>query len=190
MKQILGLLTVVIAFIGYAPYVRDTIIGKTKPHVFSWFLWSLVWFVTFGLQWSKGAEAGSYANFAIGLICFVVFILSFKNGIKNIKTVDVISLILAILAIILWLGINQPVWSIILLIITDIFSSLPTYIKSWSKPQEETLLTWIFNAIRQTIVLLSISKLNFVTVAFPLYVLINNTLFFTLLIVRRKRVLR
>jgi len=174
------------AFVGYIPYLKDTLTGKTKPHVISWFLWALVSFIAFGLQWSKGAGAGSYANFAMGLICLVLFILSFKNGTKGVKTVDIISFVMAILAIILWLMVNQPVWSIILVILIDALSFVPTFVKSWSKPQQETLFTWVLSAVRQGLILLSIRKLNFVTVSFPAYALIANTLFCTMLVTRRK----
>lgn len=186
MKEILGILAVVVAFIGYIPYLRDTYIGKTKPHVISWFLWTLVSFIAFGLQWSKGAGAGSYANFAMGIICLVLFIFSFRNGTKEIKIVDIVSFVMAILAIILWLVVNQPVWSIILVVLIDALSFTPTFIKSWNKPKQETLFTWILNIIRPGLILLSIRELNFVTVLFPIYALIVNSLFCILLITRRK----
>ena len=188
MKQVLGLLAVVVAFVGYIPYLRDTIIGKTKPHIFSWFLWFLASFIAFGLQWSKGAGAGSYANFAMGLICLVLFVLSFKNGTKNIRKADIVSLVLAIVAIFLWLVVDQPVWSIILIVIIDIFSFTPTFIKSWDKPYEETLITWFLTIIRQILILLSIAEINFVTVFFPSYALVVNIAFFILLITRRRKV--
>jgi len=186
MKQILGLLAVVIAFVGYTPYLRDTIIGKTKPHIFSWFLWSLLSFIAFGLQLTKGAGAGSYANLALGFIAFVLFIFSFKNGTKNIKSTDIVSLILAMIAIILWLVINQPIWSIILIVTIDIFSFAPTFVKSWNKPQEETLITWFLNIIRQIFILLSINEINFVTITVPIYALVANIAFFVLLVSRRR----
>jgi len=188
LKQTLGILAVVITFIGYIPYLKDTIVGKTKPHIFSWVLWSLIFFIAFGLQWSKGAGFGSYVSLAMGVISLIVLILSLKNGVKKVKKIDVVSFILAIIAIILWLVVNQPVWSIILVIIVDIFSFTPTFIKSWTRPREETLLTWFFNIIRQILVLFSIGEINFVTIIFPLYSLIINTAFFTLLVTRRKRV--
>lgn len=188
MKEAFGVLSIIVAFVGYTPYLRDTITGKTKPHIFSWFLWSLVSFIAFGLQWTKGAGAGSYANFAMGLICLVLFILSFRNGTKNIKKADIVSLVLAVMAIFLWLVIDKPVWSIILVVIIDIFSFTPTFIKSWDKPQEETLLTWFLNIVRQALILLSIGEINFVTILFPLYALIANIAFFILLVTRRKNV--
>ena len=188
MREFLGIFTVVLAFIGYMPYLRDTFEGKTKPHLISWFLWTLVSFIAFGLQWSKGAGAGSYANFAMGLICFTLFLASFKNGTKQIKSLDILFFAMAVLATILWLVIDMPVWSIVLVVLIDVFSFVPTFVKSWSKPWQETFSTWILNTVRQGLILLSLQEINIVTALFPLYALIANSLFCTLLIIRRKAV--
>lgn len=39
-KIILGLVAVVVGFVGYIPYLRDLFKGTTKPHVFSWGVWA------------------------------------------------------------------------------------------------------------------------------------------------------
>lgn len=186
MKEVLGLISVLIAFIGYVPYLRDTFAGRTRPHVVSWFLWTTVSFLAFGLQWSKGAGAGSYANFAMGVICLILFFASLKQGTKEVKPVDVVFFIMAIVATFLWLVVHQPVWSIILVVLIDIFSFTPTFIKSWSKPWEETLLTWLLNTFRQVLVLLSLQQVNIVTALFPAYAFLANAIFCILLMVRRK----
>ncbi len=186
MKQTLGIITIFLALIGYIPYLRDTFAGKTKPHVVSWFLWTIVSFLAFGLQWSKGAGAGAYANFAMGLICLILFVKSFKTGTKNIVTADVISFVMAVVAIFLWLVIDQPVWSIILVVLIDIFSFVPTFIKSWDKPWQETLFTWVLSIIRQLLVLISLQSFNFVTALFPLYAFVANILFCGELVYRRR----
>lgn len=185
-KELLGIVTVFMAFMGYAPYLRDTFASKTKPHIISWFLWTAVSFIAFGLQWSKGAGAGAYANFAMGIICLILFVASLKHGTKEVRPIDIFFLIIAILSIFLWLIIHQPVWSIILVVLIDVFSFIPTFIKSWVKPWQETLFTWILNTIRQGFVLLSLGNINIVTALFPAYAFIANTLFCTLLIARRK----
>ena len=188
MKESLGIITIFLAFIGYVPYLRNTFSGKTKPHMISWLLWTVVSFIAFGLQWSKGAGAGAYANFAMGIICLILFIQSLKNGTKNIRKADIISFIMAIVAIILWLVVHQPAWSIILVVAIDIFSFIPTFIKSWNKPRQETLFTWILSVVRQLLVLLSLQSFNFVTALFPLYAFIANIIFCGELIIRRKAV--
>jgi hypothetical protein len=34
-----GVIAVILTFAGYIPYLRDVFAGKTKPHIYSWFLW-------------------------------------------------------------------------------------------------------------------------------------------------------
>lgn len=186
MKEIFGISTIALAFIGYIPYLRDTFQGRTRPHLVSWFLWTMVSFIAFGLQWSEGAGAGSYANFAMGLICSVLFFASLKNGNKQVRSIDLAFFVMAILSIILWLIVKKPVISIILVVLIDVFSFIPTFIKSWYHPWEETLSTWLLNTLRQGIIILSISDLNLVTLLFPLYAFIANSLFCTLLLLRRR----
>lgn len=186
MKQALGIITILLAFIGYIPYFWDTILGKTKPHIISWLLWTIVSFLAFALQWSKGSGPGAYANFAMGIISLTLFFLSLRNGIINIKKTDIVSFIMAIIAIFLWLIVNQPIWSIILVVLIDFFSFIPTLRKSWNHPRQETLSTWILTVIRQFLILFSIQSINFVTIFFPLYAFICNIFFITELIVRRK----
>ena len=188
MKETLGIITIFLAFIGYIPYLRDTFSGKTKPHMVSWLLWTVVSFIAFGLQWSKGAGAGAYANFAMGIICLILFFQGLRSGTKNIRRADVISFVMAIIAIILWLVVKQPAWSIVLVVLIDIFSFVPTFIKSWNKPRQETLFTWILSVFRQFLVLLSLQSFNFVTALFPLYALTANILFCIELVVRRRTV--
>ena len=58
-KPLIGGISVLIGFIGYVPYLRDTFIGKTKPHVFSWIIWAILEYTAFGIQIKEGAGAGS-----------------------------------------------------------------------------------------------------------------------------------
>ena len=41
-KNLLGFVATFLVLVGYIPYLRDIIKGKTKPHIYSWFLWSFV----------------------------------------------------------------------------------------------------------------------------------------------------
>tara|TARA_B100000745_G_C20058043_1_gene360921 strand:+ start:395 stop:511 length:117 start_codon:yes stop_codon:yes gene_type:complete len=34
-KEIIGVITVILGVVGYIPYLRDVLKGKTKPHVYT-----------------------------------------------------------------------------------------------------------------------------------------------------------
>ncbi len=38
MKEFISGIAVALTFVGYVPYMRDTIKGKTRPHVYTWFV--------------------------------------------------------------------------------------------------------------------------------------------------------
>ena len=40
-KTILGIVAMALSVISYVPYVRDTLSGKTTPHVYTWLVGSL-----------------------------------------------------------------------------------------------------------------------------------------------------
>jgi len=187
MKTFFGLVAVLIAIGGYFPYLKDTFSGKTKPHIFSWFLWCLVSFIAFGIQITNEGGWGSLPNLVMGVICLIIFIKSLSNGTKNIKKLDIFSLVLAMIALVLWLMVKQPLYSMLIIIVVDFFSFLPTILKSWSKPQEETMITWILNCVRQIFIIFSIQEINFINVIYPIYALTAVFLFCIMLIIRKRQ---
>ena len=185
-KNITGITAIVLTFIAYAPYFRDLLKGKTKPHIFSWFIWALVTSIIYALQVSAGAGLGSLVTLAVAVISLLIFILGFKNGNKNIKKIDIVFLVLALLAIPLWLVIDQPVLSIILLSTIDMLGFAPTVRKSWDDPYSETLSLYTITTFRHGLSIFALANYNIVTLLFPTTWVIANALFSIMLIVRRK----
>ncbi len=51
-KEFFGYLSLILTIAAYTPYVWFVVQGKTKPHIFSWIIWSLLMAI---------ATAGQYA---------------------------------------------------------------------------------------------------------------------------------
>ena len=73
-KTVISIIAVLLTFIGYIPYVRDTLSGKTTPHVYTWFIWGLVTAIAYGLQVSGGAGVGSWVTLVV-----VIFMVNSKT---------------------------------------------------------------------------------------------------------------
>ena len=188
LKNIVGIVAVFLTFIGYIPYIKDVIIGKTVPHVYSWFLWGFVTLIAFALQVSAGGGIGAYVTFTAGLLCTIVFIIGFtKKGKKDITQVDTIFFILALIALGFWLIARQPVISAILTTGVDLLGFAPTIRKSWNKPYSETLSFYLLNTIRFILAVFSLQRYTIVTALYPLAWIFGNGLFGLMLIVRRKQ---
>src|SRR3989344_9662538 len=187
-KNIVGIVAIVLTFIAYTPYFRDLLKGKTKPHIFSWFIWAIVTSIIYALQVSAGAGLGSLVTLAVAVISLLIFILGFKNGNKMIKKIDIVFLILALLAIPLWLVIDQPVLSIILLSTIDMLGFVPTVRKSWNEPYSETLSLYTITTFRHALSIIALEHYNIVTMLFPITWVVANALFSIMLIIRRKTI--
>ena len=188
LKNIVGIVAVFLTFIGYIPYIKDVISGKTVPHVYSWFLWGFVTLIAFALQVSAGGGIGAYVTFTAGLLCTIVFIIGFtKKGKKDITQVDTIFFILALIALGFWLIAKQPVISAILTTGVDLLGFAPTIRKSWNKPYSETLSFYLLNTIRFILAVFSLQRYTIVTALYPLAWIFGHGLFGLMLIVRRKQ---
>lgn len=186
MKLFVGIIAVILTFVGYVPYIRDTIAKKTTPHIYTWFAWGLASAVTFALQITAGAGAGSFVSLAAMLVCFFIFSLSLRNGNRDIAIIDTVSLMASLLALGAWLIVKDPVISVILIAMSDILSFAPTIRKSWNKPYQETLSSYAINTIRFALTIYALNKLSVVTALYPVFWLVTNGLFCVYITARRR----
>ena len=82
-KIVLGLLAVAAGFGGYVPYFADIFKGLTKPHIFSWLVWSVLETIGFFAQVVKGAGPGSWVTGVTAVLCLGVFFSAIKRGEKT-----------------------------------------------------------------------------------------------------------
>lgn len=190
-KTILGFIAIVLTFAGYIPYFKDIVKGKTKPHLYSWFLWFFVTTIIFALQYTGGAGIGSFVTLTVALMCAVVIGLSLKYGVnRDVKPVDAIFIVLAFVALGLWLIAKQPVLSTILSTAIDLFGFAPTIRKSWNHPHTETLSFYTITSLRFAITILALSQYTIVTALYPVAWLFGNGLFAIMLFIRRRQIVR
>lgn len=185
-RLLIALISVGFVFVGYGPYIFDILKRRTTPHTFTFLVWSIASSITWALQVQGGAGVGAWITFTVTSVCIVIFLLCFKYGEKQVKVPDMIFLILALLSLCLWLIVHQPVWSVILAVLTDILGFGPTFRKAWDKPQSETLFTWQVAAARHAFGILALEQFNLLTLLYPVAWTAANTLFFLLIIVRRR----
>ena len=186
-KYFIGIVAVLLTFVGYVPYIRDTIKGKTRPHVYSWFLWGFVTLIAFALQVSGKAGVGSLVTLAAALISFVIFALGLKNGKKDITKADTVFFIAALIAIVIWIFAKQPVVSVILISAIEMLGFVPTVRKSWNKPHSETLFTYELNAFRHGLSVFALQRYSIITWLYPVTWVLANGLFSIMLLIRRRR---
>lgn len=187
MKEIIGLVAVILTFIAYIPYYRDILKGKTHPHVYSWSLWGLLTVLIVALQIKGGAGPSTYVTASAGLLCIGVVVLGLKHGNKDITRSDTFVALLSLVAIGFWLIADQPVVSIILVVIADLLAFIPTIRKSWHKPFTETLSLYTTNTLRFVLALAAVEQFTLLSALWPAAWALGNGLFSIMIIIRRKQ---
>jgi hypothetical protein len=166
-KALFGVLAIVFTILTILPYIRGIRRGETKPHMFTWLIWTLTMGILAAAQMSDEAGPGAWAMTIGAVLNFVVFLSAIKQGEKNITLSDWVTFLIALLALPLWFFTHDPLWSVILLTSIDGLGYVPTFRKSWAKPQEEVILTYIFSGSWQILSLFAIVNYSWVTVLAP-----------------------
>ena len=186
-KIVLGYAAVLLTFLSYVPYLKNIFQGKTKPHIFSWIVWTLISATAFAVQIAKGAGAGAWATGATTIICLTILIFSFFKGEKNIVLFDWVGLSMSMLALISWWIARQPLLAVILVTITDAISSSLTFRKGFYKPFEETASTFALNSFKWIIAVFALQSFTISTWLYPVSLIITNGAIALMLFIRRQK---
>jgi hypothetical protein len=185
-KIVLGMLAAIISIVSYIPYFRDCIKRRTKPSPYTWSIWSIITLIAFLALLSSGAGPGSWVSGATVLIDVTVVVFALRNTKIKPSTVDTVCFALAILAIILWKITNNALYAIILVVIADALGFMITFKKTYSRPYEETLLTYSFAALKYVLAFLALNVYSLTTTIYPVYLVIFNAAFVCMAVIRRK----
>ncbi len=182
MKEILGFTTIILAITGLIPYFLDILKGKTKPHLYSWILWTVTSILVFVGQIQKGAGAGAWNTGIVGCLSLFITVLTFKKGAKDITKSDKLMFAIALLSIIPWLLTKDPTLSIIILTGINLSAVVLTMRKTLKHPGSESLILYSTNIIRHFLAIIALSNYNLATYIFPSSLFIANILMvFTIL---------
>lgn len=174
-------------FAGYF-YVRNTISGKTKPNLVSWFIWFLAPTIAALVQLGKGAGLSALPIFMAGFVPLLVLLASIKN--KNaywkLGTLDYICFALSLLAIVSWIFFKEGTLATLFAILADFIAFIPTYVKSWRAPETETLSSYYSGSFNSILSILTLAILSFNTAGFAIYLLFGNLVEIFIVLYRRK----
>lgn len=162
--------------------------GVTKPHTFSWLIWSLVTAIGYLGQVSDGGGAGTWSTLIGAIFSFTVFIGSLKVGEKSILQIDWICLTLCLIGIALWQITSTPLWTIILISLVDTIAFIPTFNKTFKKPRSETLSVYYLSILKFALGLVSLENFSFITALFPATIMSTNFFFVLMTLYRRKQI--
>lgn len=167
-KEILSIIAIILTLISFSVYVRSILKGFTKPHVFSWIIWSIITCTVFFAQLSDGAGAGAWPIGVSGVATVFIAILSYiKRHEIPITRSDWYYFLTALSAIPVWIISSDPLWAVIILTTVDVLGFVPTFRKSYQLPYTEPLLFDAIVFIRNMIAIAALENYTLTTVLFP-----------------------
>lgn len=187
LKLAIAIVSVAMTLVCYSFYFRDIFANKTKPHAYSWLVWASLTAIAFFGQLSDNAGPGAWVTATTAVISFIIFGLAIKKGEHNITVSDKLNLLGACVALLIWFFTNDPVFSIILITIIDFLGFVPTIRKSYHKPQEETLIHYVFAGLKFVLAIIALDNYTITTWLYPASLVAANLLFIPMLIIRRRQ---
>ncbi len=185
MKELLATVAVLLAIAGNVPYLRDVLLRKTRPHPFTWLVWSIVSAVSFGGQVAKGAGVGAIPTGFAEMFTIVIFFFSLRYGFRDIARRDVVFLVAALVGLIPWILTKDPTISVVTVVSIDSIAFVPTLGKAWQKPETETATLYVMNVLRHILTLFSLNSYNVATTLHSIAMIIVNTIMSSFVIGRR-----
>lgn len=185
-QTILGGIALIMGIYASVIYFIAVVRKKSRPHLFTWLVWSILAWIGFIAQLSDNAGAGSWALGITAIFCSVTTILSLKLGTKDHTKSDWIWLTLSLSAIIPWLLTKDPFLSVLMICFIDGIAIIPTMRKSWNDPWGENLQSYAVHAIKFLLATFALANLTFITAAYPLAIVLVNSSLIALCLYRRR----
>ncbi len=176
-----------IAVVCFVPYIRDIVRGTTKPHAYTWFIWSVLQGVAAVSMWSEGAGIAVAAGTIGTVLCAGIFILSLKYGTTNIKPIDSICLAGALLSLASYFFMHNPLLSIVSIVITDVIAVAPTFRKTYEEPHTETSSTHILSGFASMFALAALQSFTFASVFYFCVVMVLDFTLGTMIVVLQRK---
>jgi hypothetical protein len=188
LKVLLGFIATGLAIISYIPYIRDMRRGRTKPHAFSWLIWTIITYIAGAAQLAGGGGWGSMVAFTTGTISAWIAFYAFRHRAITITKGDWISLVIALGAIPLWLFTKQPLLSVIIVSIIDLVAFWITIRKTYNLPYSENLAQNLMSTGKHVLTIGAQQHYSWVTILYPVSLAFATASFCIMLLIRRSQV--
>lgn len=188
-KEILGLISVVLALGISLSYLYTIVKGKTRPHFYTIAIDAIISTIVIAGAFYAGAGAGVWNLAASTSIVYVIVVLCwFKYATKDVTRLDGMFAAASLLTVIPWILTNDPTLSVVLASLISVLSLLPAIRKTWNNPYSEPWSIWGINASKHVIAIAATSAFSVATLAYPVTIITTNALFALMILYRRRSI--
>lgn len=170
--RLFGITSAILSIYAFLPYARDTIRGHTQPQRASWLIWSVLGVIALASQVAEGAGASLwFAAIQVGWTVSIFGLSIWRGTGRFLNTGDQYVLGAAALGLGLWALTDHAAYALGITITVSMMGGTVTVIKAYRAPATETMSTWVVCFGAAALAVLSVGDLDWVLLAYPLYLL-------------------
>jgi hypothetical protein len=155
-------------------YIRGIMRGSTRPHPFTWGLWTALGAIGFAAAFVGGGGIGLIPLGTLMVENFLIFIFTLRQNHPGEQRVSPLLLLIASVGVIGWLLSNTPAIASISVVIADSMGLIPTLKKTWRDPSSEPAWLWGISALAMALGLASLQHFTLASTLFPAYIVVAN----------------
>lgn len=182
----LGYLAVVVELISYGVYFYGIYKGKTKPHAFTWLVWSVLNLVAFFAVLVSGGDSVAWILGINAIACLAIAIIGFRQRHVVYDTYDWLALGGAFLGVFLWWLTSNPLYAIISVCISELLGIIPTFRKAYRLPFEENMSAFTIGLFYYFLALLALDSFLLTNWLYPAFIIVLDGAVVVLIFIRRR----
>lgn len=192
MKVMMGIVSVVIASVGYILYIIATLRSErngktgTAPHPLSWGLFGFLTATGWLVQVRQGGMAGSWCLGVTAAFCFVIAAVSWIHHRWVFAWDEWVLVGSGVVLFGFCLATKTPFWSALLATSADFAGYYPTLKKGWLMPWRDSPRNFMFNSVKCIPALMALSLYSWSNCIYLVMLLVMNGFVAFMLVSRRK----
>lgn len=178
----MNILSGVLFFLAFIPYIWAILHGQTVPSPVSWAIWASVDTLALVAMIKEKATCGQLIGACIG--AWVITLLGVIYGNPTMGTIEWVSIAGAVSGVILWQTTGNAVLAIICSQTAVLIGAIPTVVGAYANPAQEDPIAWTIWFVSCVCALLAIKKWDVANALQPVTFTIIETTMVLLVVIR------
>ncbi len=174
MQNIVIILAILITVVAAIPYLVEIANGNVKPRLATWFVWSLLSFISASASFINHQIPAAAFALATGFEAEWVVLLGLRNGDRSVSALDAGCLIGALGCVCILFIANDPVLTVFIAVLVQFIGTIPTFVHSWARPYEEKWVTYALYMPAEALILMVANFSDPTAFIFPIYYLAQD----------------
>ncbi|NML31366.1 hypothetical protein [Paraburkholderia antibiotica] len=187
LTRLFGVAGAIVSLLAFLPYGLAIWRGTTRPHLFTWLIWSVVTAIAAAGQFVAGAGPSAWCTAVIAATCLFVFVASIFRGERSRTAFDWLCLAAALSAIPLWMLTSDPTLAICLVTFIELVGLGPTVRKTIRDPWGESLSYFALCVLKYALAILALPMWSVAVAFYPAVNIAASVGVCLLMIVRRRQ---